>query len=1594
MLDYTVVIGRKTNFQGEQVNINALEITLYKSEELDFGVFTIPATTRFENYQILDRVDITVTDGSTTKVYDPFLIISDEVEPVSKLGYYKHTITFIEDIHKFEKILSSNVFITQPLTGTKKNLLNVLEHIRDVVPFERASVHEATRLFEIDLELSNFLETVEAPQFFFTSMNLREMINGVASYVNAIGRLEEGNNLVFSFYNEILNLFDIDTEVIHRTLSNRTKYFTSSVESSIENAVSADSEERAVLVHPNDDSFLNIRSTDVKITDESFELRVPYPIETLNKVQYLTTLELKYQTEQVSLASIPAEERNLETLYFLVPTSEYYRWRPARTPEEIDAFIKMVPDVDFTIVRAPSAPPLDLTIDISILVDVTSHVYEFNNYKRLDLDVISSDDRALQDYQSNTFHYEIGGLSISNNRLSGLFDGQNSLVNFYRRVLYDYGFIPTSTFYPVFSNWDEQKYRITYVPYFGTRVRLNKDDVTDHPYNTQMSANQGERIVSAERLVRNIYGMAQRLGQDEIQFKRYYTDLSEIFDLGRITSDNFVIANTQLTYYRNYVLVNYLLSKNFNRFANRIALDQENRPFDISLGSKTTNRNLLYNEYIEVDTVNRQNTSLMRKTGMQTFMNTLRSTPLSQFDTPISYGVLTSDENIDLDNQEGLLLKTISFAEGNSLNFYWGFTDTIKAGDQLNLDSYLRPTNFLGFEVDEKTVPVYINRLIRYSNPNGTLGNFELSFGRTLVDADPSALPIIAIPDDGDALIGGHSVNGVINDSFVVNKDKAESLSMNYQLSIVPNYKHHKDIIIGRELSYSNNLIITKNNGVPLYIYTSDSEKYNSIESRYAKGTQQPLPDYRFDVNIETAASQIVDSEVVAEIDAVIPNLQSITSWGIGDADGNLYLGVNVDETKINTLYFNFVNKREKLSYTFDDIEVSPVVAPFNLQVSNTIDTVTATWEDNQNSDSYEVGIAQITDLNGDYIVNPIYTDFTTTNKTFTFTGLVSLVLYRVRVRSVKEGINSVYITRLASTTLAPAKVQNLTVSAIDVSGTSGVLELFATWDNLSGESGYVLEHRSSANTWDSPAVVDIPTNENSTAVFIDYDISNIMRVVRVKAFNDYADGPYSDEVIGVIPDFTYTGASATSHTTIDVDWVQLPNVVAISNQSVGYEVTATLSTTIESGTISSFTGPNLITDSSQSFTPDALIGKVLYTPDLANANGDNLFNIIDNTETAITIDSSISNPAGDFAGKEYFVIEFSGTSSVTTYPFDTTSVTLTGLTASTVYKLSTRAFYTYIDATYGQTKFSPAVEEIVQTLEEPVIAEVIQPTVTTRTGYPTTDSLGWTIFNPNDFDVRLLATISTSQDPTPTVEYTTIGPSLSANLTFGGFDYSTTRILSVRFRAGTSPNFIFSNTVYNSQTTLPEPPPPPLATPTGLTVLGVTANAVTVGWNAVAGATEGYDLNVQTSAGANVVTGFANANATTWDYALLNPETSYQVRIRARATATNSASAYSSFVPFTTLAGAPPRPIALTLTQTSSSSLSASWDSVASATSYDFQLASDSGFTNIISNQPNLTGTSTTVSSLFPATYYGRVRAKNNNGDSDWRTASITMTA
>src|SRR5262249_60996574 len=68
------------------------------------------------------------------------------------------------------------------------------------------------------------------------------------------------------------------------------------------------------------------------------------------------------------------------------------------------------------------------------------------------------------------------------------------------------------------------------------------------------------------------------------------------------------------------------------------------------------------------------------------------------------------------------------------------------------------------------------------------------------------------------------------------------------------------------------------------------------------------------------------------------------------------------------------------------------------------------------------------------------------------------------------------------------------------------------------------------------------------------------------------------------------------------------------------------------------------------------------------------------------------------------------------------------------------------------------------------------------------------------------------------------------------------------------------------------------------------------------------------------------------------------------------------------------------------STSPTLSWNASAGATSYECQVSTSPTFATLVSDQPGLTGTSTTVTGLASnTTYFWRVNASNAGGTSPW---------
>ncbi len=187
---------------------------------------------------------------------------------------------------------------------------------------------------------------------------------------------------------------------------------------------------------------------------------------------------------------------------------------------------------------------------------------------------------------------------------------------------------------------------------------------------------------------------------------------------------------------------------------------------------------------------------------------------------------------------------------------------------------------------------------------------------------------------------------------------------------------------------------------------------------------------------------------------------------------------------------------------------------------------------------------------------------------------------------------------------------------------------------------------------------------------------------------------------------------------------------------------------------------------------------------------------------------------------------------------------------------------------------------------------------------------------------------------------------------------------------------------------TQPQKPNAPVAT--AATNIGETE--LTANWNAVDGATS-YELDVSTSSSfASFLAGYEAKSVTGTSEKItgLTENTEYFYRIRAKNSAGNSAN--SNVISAKTNAKQveepqkPNAPVATAATNIGETELTANWNAVDGATSYELDVSTSSSFASFLAGYEakSVTGTSEKITGLTENTeYFYRIRAKNSAGNS-----------
>lgn len=390
-----------------------------------------------------------------------------------------------------------------------------------------------------------------APEYTFTRMNLREVMQTIGGTMHAEPRLKIDindkytGNWLFEKYGgtKLAEYKNFRTNEIKPL--NQYKYTTYKRSHEIEQACTKL------------DSYM-----------DNLVNRVDWQKSTISKPSEYAPYGIRLRTET---AYIRIEENSEETLF----TTEF----PIDTIESVEAVWRENGEVK--------------------TVDVTPYIYEKQVYNNLSSYGSSVPSKAYAWYYSQGekgikgFFYKVPNAS------GGVYDNY-SIVNVLEAAKYPLSLLSDGAYSGY--NYMLLELRVAYVPIYSTRIQHSKQYLSDYlPTGRMINYAQGDNSVETRFYGENIKGMAQRLGTVEKYVTFILRHVSNIPHAGDLWDEDYYIATIQVSVLRDNFQITCGLSKNFNRKSKYIGAVSHKRIYEVS-ETMVQQRHTLLADYIVIET--------------------------------------------------------------------------------------------------------------------------------------------------------------------------------------------------------------------------------------------------------------------------------------------------------------------------------------------------------------------------------------------------------------------------------------------------------------------------------------------------------------------------------------------------------------------------------------------------------------------------------------------------------------------------------------------------------------------------------------------------------------------------------------------------------------------------------------------------------------------------------------------------------------------------------------------------------------------------------------------------------------------------------
>jgi len=840
------------------------------NRELDEGYISIPHTFKATPFTLFDIVDI---------YWDDELIFSGRVsmDRVSVASYndrlFNHEISIIEHTKILEKYIVKGKTFTKSITQTSSNpytLFDVLTILKNTVPLELKEISGTLRPFGIPPETETLTSSIIAPEFNFKDLTLRQALDQVASVLDSIVRLDRNSSLIFTQYDKLKD--KIDFVANDYMISQNINDYSTTIESEMLNSVMGANDivnEQLEEVYPSKTGFATLRSGSFQFTFEN--------------EAYIETKRPIYRVNDV------------------------------------------ITLVDVTVNKKLPGESQENLINQILEISIGDRILPFEVWNTLEVDggLEGNDPTPIEFkpdnfFKNNTFYYKYGKKNIFVGEITGVFGTVNTIeplvyASTFAR-LREQGVLPsnmdTSPFIDengvewellnaiiptAITNVESQGRFLTRTFYTpiprALRFQVERDTVSEVHYYTETIVNQQTRLVDINKYGNNLKGRVNQMGNSIKQLSHRISSPLDSFSVGDFVLDDglYVITQKEVIVHRNYSVVNYELTRNFNNFSQFMGVDKEIRQSEVGESDRTVERDLLYKEYVEIETT--KNTAKQGSKNSLTLLDNvsfIKTLDKNEQHVGVDFAAFTNE---NFNNWFVVGLNKVS--GGNTISFNFELEDNVSAGTESRLESRtLLPNRSFNEPVpytDEKgrfsnlKLRIYKDALYPITVSNSSEFDDAVDFSNQLPFLSNSDLP---------------NAQPVIEGEWLVSKDNREVIKFSLLYSILS--KNIEDVVVGNKLSTLNGLIKEGSNNVQLWVY--ENRNFDISDSNKSLETPDIVYNSNLQLNINTAQNKII-------IENEIPEGYS---WALVNDEGFPYLMNNNDN---NIILFNFENKRTGIKY-------------------------------------------------------------------------------------------------------------------------------------------------------------------------------------------------------------------------------------------------------------------------------------------------------------------------------------------------------------------------------------------------------------------------------------------------------------------------------------------------------------------------------------------------------------------------------------------------------------------------------------------------------------------------------------------------------